>query len=213
SPRGTSPQHWPAPAERISPMAVRRDPLWIGQEGLEAKVARDSGRELYSDPSPGPRRFLGPWTECSLRPLSPSPGGGTGPPRSRCGCRPGRTVLSAPQLRPAARARSGPRKRRKGQWRCRLPTRPVLKHGPRSLTRTRVRGLEETPWRNESEGRHAPVRWDPGPPVAWAHHRPVSPAPSGRWSMSVCDRTRKMVNYASHTPTVGWECARTPTPA
>lgn len=45
----------------------------------------------------------------------------------------------------------------RGQRRCRLPTRPVLKHGPRSLTRTRVRGLDETPWRNESEGRRAPA--------------------------------------------------------
>ena len=39
-------------------------------------------------------------------------------------------------------------------------------------------------------------RWDPGASARRAPHRPASPAPSGRWSMSACDRTRKMVNYA-----------------
>lgn len=60
----------------------------------------------------------------------------------------------------------------------------------------------------ESEGRTKPcgamkvragarrLRWDPVAASRRAHHRPVSPALSGRWSMSVCDRTRKMVNYA-----------------
>src|SRR4029434_4197274 len=33
-------------------------------------------------------------------------------------------------------------------------------------------------------------------PRRGAHHRPVSPALSGRWSKSARDRTRKMVNYA-----------------
>lgn len=32
----------------------------------------------------------------------------------------------------------------RGRRRCRLPTRPVLKHGPRSLTRARVRGSNES---------------------------------------------------------------------
>ncbi len=39
-------------------------------------------------------------------------------------------------------------------------------------------------------------RWDPPSPEGGAHHRPVSPATSGRWSKSACDGTRKMVNYA-----------------
>ena len=39
-------------------------------------------------------------------------------------------------------------------------------------------------------------RWDPGASERRAHHRPASPAPSGRWSRSARDRTRKMVNYA-----------------
>ncbi|KAL6095407.1 prdx3 [Pungitius sinensis] len=54
----------------------------------------------------------------------------------------------------------------------------------------------ETPWRNESEGRRAPAEVGSRPPAGRAHHRPVSPAASGRWSVSACDRTRKMVNYA-----------------
>ena len=38
------------------------------------------------------------------------------------------------------------------RWRNgRQPTRPVLKHGPRSLTCARVKGLDETQRRNESE--------------------------------------------------------------
>ena len=41
-----------------------------------------------------------------------------------------------------------------GLWRiCRHSTRPVLKHGPRSLTCARVIGLYETQRRSESEGR------------------------------------------------------------
>ncbi|KAM7364826.1 hypothetical protein PAMP_025219 [Pampus punctatissimus] len=56
--------------------------------------------------------------------------------------------------------------------------------------------VEQTPWRNESEGRRAPAEVGSRPRGARAHHRPVSPAPSGRWSVSACDRTRKMVNYA-----------------
>lgn len=41
------------------------------------------------------------------------------------------------------------------------------------------------------------LRWDPAAGDGRrAHHRPVSPAPPGRWSMSARGRTRKMVNYA-----------------
>ncbi len=50
SPRGTSPRCWQALAGRISSVAVRRDRLWVGLERLGTKVARDSGRELYSAP-------------------------------------------------------------------------------------------------------------------------------------------------------------------
>ena len=78
---------------------------------------------------------------------------------------------------------------------CRHPVRPVLKHGPRSLTCARVIGLYETHRRNESEGGLWSLRWDPCP-RGGAHHRPVSPAASGRRSKSVHVGTRKMVNYA-----------------
>ena len=89
-------------------------------------------------PSPGPRRFPGPWTKCSLRPLSPR--GGTGPPA------PGATVnrggLSSVRLNRVASPGRGSAhvKGARGLRRCRQPTRPVLKHGPRSLTHARVRG-------------------------------------------------------------------------
>lgn len=96
------------------------------------------------------------------------------------------------------RAGTGPRTTGvRGLRRCRQPTRPVLKHGPRSLTRARVRGYVSKP-RGAMKVRAGArrLRWDPGPPGLRAHHRPVSPASSGRWSVSARDRTRKMVNYA-----------------
>ena len=48
---------------------------------------------------------------------------------------------------------------------CRHSTRPVLKHGPRSLTCARVIGLYETQRHSESEGRFGRSRWDPS--SAW----------------------------------------------
>ncbi len=39
-------------------------------------------------------------------------------------------------------------------------------------------------------------RWDPGPPGLGRTTGPPPPVPTGRWSLSVCDSTRKMVNYA-----------------
>lgn len=61
----------------------------------------------------------------------------------------GRTVPSAPRAGravgpggPSPRAASEASAR--GRRRCRPPTRPVLKHGPRSLTRARVRGSHES---------------------------------------------------------------------
>ena len=44
----------------------------------------------------------------------------------------------------------------------RFPVRPVLKHGPRSLTRAQVTGRYETQRRNEGEGLLlGGLRWDP----------------------------------------------------
>ncbi|KAK2814188.1 hypothetical protein Q5P01_000714 [Channa striata] len=189
---GPSPRRWLALAGRISSAAVRRDRLWVG---LERQVGGGwRPRPSALPPLPAPRRFLGPWTKCSLR-LSPR-GEGRAPA-------PGATVDRAdcPQCAPTASRRQGgtahvKKKARQGSARCdRQPTRPALKHGPRSLTRARVRGLAETPWRNESEGRRAPAEVGSPPPGSGAPP-PASPAPSGRWSVSARDRTRKMVNYA-----------------
>jgi len=126
-----------------------------------------------------------------------SPPGGTGPPRSRRDCQPGRTVLSALQPRRAARAGIGSRKRRKGSAAM------SATHPTRLETRTKESDARASQ-RAHTKPRGAMkvkagvrrLRWDPGPSAARAHHRPVSPAPSGRWSLSARDRTRKMVNYA-----------------
>ena len=139
---------------------------------------------------------------------SSPPSRGVGRATVRVGA--GRTVLSAPR---AGRA-VGPgglvflvlghavtsEASARGQRRCRPPTRPVLKHGPRSLTRARVRGSHESrrgAMKVKAAARRRP-RWDPeaSPSPPRAHHRPVSPAAPGRWSMSARVRTRKMVNYA-----------------
>lgn len=120
----------------------------------------------------------------------------------------GRTVPSAPRASSRRRARGGnlvghasarTKPSARGRRRCRLPTRPVLKHGPRSLTRARVRGSCESrrgamKVKGPARGPEVGSRGLSSPPRA--HHRPVSPAAPGRWSTSVRVRTRKMVNYA-----------------
>lgn len=65
-------------AGRISSAAVRRDRLWVGLERSGAKVARGSGRELYSAPRPDLAASWGRGTQylCAFSP----PRGGTGPP-------------------------------------------------------------------------------------------------------------------------------------
>src|SRR6218665_2510236 len=120
---------------------------------------------------------------------------GVGRP-SCCRVRMGGTGSSA--LGPRGRSGGTARRRAWGRWRNgREPVRPVLKHGPRSLTCARVVGRYETRRRNESEG---PVSgrpgWDPCGLGRAAHHRPVSFAASKRRSKSVHVGTRKMVNYA-----------------
>ncbi|KAI9531496.1 hypothetical protein NQZ68_040503 [Dissostichus eleginoides] len=143
SPRGTSPRRWLAPAGRISSAAVRRDRLWVGLERLGAKVARDFGRVLYSAlrPDLAASRGRGQSARCALSP----PGGGTGPPV------PGATVnrgglssVRSDRVVPSERG-SAHVKGVRGLRRCRQPTRPVLKHGPRMRAGARR------------------LRWDPGP--------------------------------------------------
>lgn len=102
-PRGPLPGCWLAPAGRISSAAVRRDRLWVGLERLGAKVARGSGRVLYSVPSPGPRRFLGPRNLVLAAPSLPARGEGRGP------LLPVRlsTGADCPQCAPTASCRQG----------------------------------------------------------------------------------------------------------
>ena len=87
--------------------------------------------QLYSAPLAGP----GPPSP-TVRCAPPSRAGGrTGLPAPRCDCRMGRTFLSAPQPRRAARAGLGPCKRRQGSARdVGNPPDPSWKYGPRSLT-------------------------------------------------------------------------------
>lgn len=83
--------------------------------------------------------------ECPLRPLRGfAPGDGAPSPPARLS-----TGADCPQCAPTASRRQGgdrPTFRgARGLRRCRQPTRPVLKHGPRSLTRARVRGCGKNP--------------------------------------------------------------------
>lgn len=86
------------------------------------------GRGGLSPVRPGRRRAAG--LGGFLPSLSGGGGGGHAP---------------LPPVRSRGRAGVGGAKRSaRGRRRCRLPTRPVLKHGPRSLTRARVRGSRES---------------------------------------------------------------------
>ena len=212
---GPLPGRRPAPAGRISSAggaprpALGRLGKARGEGGRRSRPSALQRPPARTSPLPGAADMC---TRCAFsRPSLASPpsrGGlsageprGTGSLCPRRDCRSERTVLSAPQPRRVARAGSGPRKLgARGRRRCRQPTRPVLKHGPRSLTRARVRGhTYETPWRNESEGRRAPAEVGSRPPSHGGAGRttgPSRPATSGRWSVSARDRTRKMVNYA-----------------
>ena len=99
SSRRPPPLSAPAPVGRIFSAVVRRDRLWVGLEGFGGEGGR----------------WLRPLAlQNSLAPTSPLPGAadaiprfafllppgrGTGPPRPRRDCQPGRTVLSASQPR------------------------------------------------------------------------------------------------------------------
>ncbi|KAK7930570.1 hypothetical protein WMY93_006965 [Mugilogobius chulae] len=67
---------WPPPSA-LPPRRCAATGSGSARKGLGAKVALGSGRVLYSAPSPGLRRFPGPWDECPLRPLRLR--AGTGP--------------------------------------------------------------------------------------------------------------------------------------
>lgn len=200
SPSGTSPRVPGRPPPGAFPprrcAATGSGSAWkgSGRRWLAAPAA------CFTAPPPARTSPLPGAAEPSARcALSPPPTGRDGAPCPRRDCRPGRTVLSAPQPRRAARAGSGPRNRRRQGSAAMSATHPT-----RLETRTkesnarasqRVRAKPRGAMKVRAGARR--LRWDPGPSRGLrAHHRPVSPAPSGRWSVSARDRTRKMVNYA-----------------
>lgn len=124
------------------------------------------------------------------------PPGEHGTPRSRRDCRLGRTVLSAARpRRVAGRGVFTPGRQGSAAMSATHPTRLVTRT-KESNTRASQRALLKPRGAMKVRAGARRLRWDPAAPLRRAHHRPVSPAASGRWSMSVCDRTRKMVNYA-----------------
>lgn len=173
---------------------ARRARRYSPPQARAVAVARGRGRR----PPPRP-----PPAEPS-RPPSPRGGGsgagrGDGAPRSRRGCQPGRTAPSAPRPRRAAVAGGPTPHGRQGS------AATSVSHPTRLETRTKEsdarasrRASRTKPCGAMKVRAGAPrLRWDPAAGDGRrAHHRPVSPAPPGRWSMSARGRTRKMVNYA-----------------
>ena len=124
---------------RIFP-GVSRDRCAVGQK--PAGKVPSLGR-VYSPGGRGP--------DARTEVACPPGAGASGP----LVCRPGGTVLSAPRLRACA-PRDLPRAAQGLRLFCRHPVRPVLKHGPRSLTCVRATGPYETQRRSESEGTVCP---------------------------------------------------------
>lgn len=139
-PPGSSARRIPGPREPEdpsprSPPCRRSTPAGVPPRGGSPRGGAPVSPFRGAGP-PLPRRDRSPVPA----PLSPRGGPGAG-----------RTVPSAPRASSRRRARGvslrgRPREKRsaRGRRRCRPPTRPVLKHGPRSLTRARVRGSRES---------------------------------------------------------------------
>ncbi|XP_041272922.1 translation initiation factor IF-2-like [Onychostruthus taczanowskii] len=124
-----------APGQQVSP-----DP---GAEGEDRRRAlppprrRRRGGGRRPPPLGGGRRPRSAAFRAGVRgPGPPAPGAAV----NRGGLRSVRPDRAAPPGRA-----HGPRWGARGPRRCRLPTRPVLKHGPRSLARARVRGRRRKP--------------------------------------------------------------------
>lgn len=147
------------PSGAFPPRRCAATGLGLAWKGQGAKVARGLRRASFTAPSrPDFAAYPGAAVSTSAPSLPRGVPEGRGP-SAPCACR-DRAGLSSVRAQPrrAARAGTGLRiKGARGPRRCRLPTRPVLKHGPRSLTRARVKGLTETPRRNEGEGRRGPA--------------------------------------------------------
>ncbi|KAJ8361809.1 hypothetical protein AAFF_G00420350 [Aldrovandia affinis] len=203
SPRGTAARPDPSPAGRISSAGGAPRPA-LGRLGRARGEGGSSLRRRALQPlPPRPRRFPGPrettaaapswgagggdWTSVLPLPARVLPGRGPPLPPTRLS-----TGSDCPQCAPDRVAPQGgdrpTTKGARGLRRCRQPTRPVLKHGPRSLTRARVRGLLDTPWRNESEGRRAPAEVGSPPPCPGERG-----APPARLARSVGEVERERV--------------------
>ena len=122
------------------PRVERHDRFWGGQKPAE-KVTRPALGRRWEFIARSGRLVSGPRTVPRLN------------VPSALGLRSTGEALLAALSDRAGRLRSGTHRVAAGQWRIgRSSTRPVLKHGPRSLTCARVMGTRyETQRRNESE--------------------------------------------------------------
>lgn len=155
-PSGAFPPRWCA--------ATGSGLAWKGQG---AKVARESRpRALQRPPAPTSPLTPGPRASTSA-PSLPAGRDGAPPPPTQLSTGPDCPQSVPDRAAPPGRGPAHVQKGARGQRRCRLPNRPVLKHGPRSLTRARVKGLKETPRRNEGEGRRAPAEVGSPPQGVW----------------------------------------------
>lgn len=135
-PRERDPSPRSPPSRRPPPRgSPARGPLPRGRAGVSrgGRAAPPTARPL-----PHPRPLSPP---SLATPATGPAAGGRGAPGA------GRTVPSAPRAGRAVGpggSRCHAQASARGRRRCRPPTRPVLKHGPRSLTRARVRGSHES---------------------------------------------------------------------
>ena len=154
---GPTPGRARPPPGAFPPSVVRRDRLWVGLEGLGAKVATGFGRELYSAHCSvlAASRGRGLSTRCVM----PPSGGARGPlPPARLS-----TGSDCPQCAPNRVASPG-RGPAHVNWRKGSAAMSAT-HPTRLETRTKESNArasqrvfsEHTPWRNESEGRRAPA--------------------------------------------------------
>lgn len=177
------------------PPRARRARRYSPPQARAVAVARGRGRR--PPPRPPPAEPFRP--PCPSGPGEAGRGGGTGPPApgaavNRGGLRPVRPSRAAPPRREGPRTNG-----RQGS------AATSVSHPTRLETRTKEsdarasrRASRTKPCGAMKVRAGAPrLRWDPAAGDGRrAHHRPVSPAPPGRWSMSARGRTRKMVNYA-----------------
>lgn len=95
---GPSPARARLPPGAFPPLVVRRDRLWVGWEGRWGRWLVAPAASVTA-PRQEPSPFPGVEGSDRCRAFRPREWGRTGSPCSRCDCRPGWTVLSAPQPR------------------------------------------------------------------------------------------------------------------